>query len=88
MTEVTELVLSQDVTEHDVSILPTFVFDSEEIFVVTQNMFLDFDLKVDKKRAELLLTDFSRYLATRFPMLCQKKHLVFKYQQSPGCFFP
>ena len=71
ITEVTEVVLGRGVTEHDAIIRPIVVFNSgwRGIFVVTQDMFFDYDIGgCDKEEADVLV-DFSGHLDAIWPTL-------------------
>ncbi len=70
-TELTEVVLSRGMTKHDASIRPIVVFDSgrREIFLVTETMFLDCDIKSCGEEEADVLVNFSGHLDAIWPTL-------------------
>ncbi len=70
ITEVTKVVLGRGVTKHDASIRLIIVLDSglQEIFLVTQVMFLDCDIEGSDEEADVLV-NFSGHLNAIWPIL-------------------
>ena len=63
MKKIFKVILGWGVTEHNASIQPTLVLDSgwQKIFFVTEVMFVDFDLRINKEEADIHLPDFLRH---------------------------
>ncbi len=69
--EVTEVVLGRGVTEHDTHIRPIVDFDSgwRGIFLASQVIFLDYDIRGCDEEETDVLVDFSGHLDAIWPTL-------------------